>query len=67
MSTYLDESHLTHQSEVERLGSDFGLVYHSTSIQDDPNLKYLTDWIGQTAQKVMTEWEMRFIKSHFDI
>ena len=53
---YLDESHLTHQSEVERLGSDFGLVYHSTSIQDDPNLKYLTDWIGQTAQKVMTEW-----------
>ena len=53
---YLDESHLTHQSEVKRIGSDFGLVYHSTSIQDDPNLKYLTDWIGQTAHKVMTEW-----------
>ena len=53
---YLDESHSSHQSEVERLGSDFGLVYHSTSIQDDPNLKYLTDWIGQTAHKVMTEW-----------
>ena len=53
---YLDESHLAHQSEVERLGNDFGLVYHSTSIEDDPNLKYLTDWVGQTAHKVMTEW-----------
>jgi|TARA_B100001094_G_scaffold191836_2_gene185723 uncharacterized protein (TIGR02466 family) len=53
---YIDESHLAHQNEVKRLGSDFGLVYHSTSIQDDPNLKYLTDWIGQTAHKVMTEW-----------
>jgi len=53
---YLDESHLAHQSEVKRLGNDFGLVYHSTSIEDDPNLKYLTDWVGQTAHKVMTEW-----------
>ena len=53
---YLDESHLAHQTEVKRLGNDFGLVYHSTSIEDDPNLKYLTDWVGQTAHKVMTEW-----------
>ena len=53
---HLDESHKRYEEDIKRVGNDFGLVYHSMDIADDPNLKYLTDWIGQTAHRVLGEW-----------
>ena len=54
--TYLDEAHDKVSEQVKKEGSDFGHVYHSVSLETDPNLKYLTDFIGATAWNLLDDW-----------
>ena len=53
---YLDDAHNNVEEKVKELGTDFGHVYHSVSIEDDPKLKYLTDYIGATAFNLLNTW-----------
>ena len=51
---HLDEAH-ERQSEYTKDG-DMGRVYHSGSIENDPNLKMLVDYIGGTAYNLLETW-----------
>ena len=53
---HLDWAHERESSKVEKLGSDFGMVYHSGPIETDPNLKELVDYIGGTAYNLLETW-----------
>ena len=53
---HLDDAHQRYKETMEKKGTDFGHVYHSVSIEDDPKLKYLTDYIGATAFNLLNTW-----------
>ena len=53
---HLDESHEVAKNRIKKSGTDFGHVYHSSNIQDDPKLKYLVDFIGSTAWNLLDRW-----------
>ena len=53
---HLDESHEVAKNRIKKSGTDFGHVYHSSNIQDDPKLKYLVDFMGDTAWNLLDRW-----------
>ena len=53
---HLDDAHQRYKETMEKKGTDFGHVYHSVSIEDDPKLKYLTDYIGASAFNLLNTW-----------
>jgi uncharacterized protein (TIGR02466 family) len=53
---HLDESHEVAKNKIKKSGTDFGHVYHSSNIQDDPKLKYLVDFMGDTAWNLLDRW-----------
>ena len=53
---YLDESHEQFEETRKKNGTDFGHVYHSDNINEDPKLKYLVDFVGATAWNLLDSW-----------
>ena len=42
--------------KVKELGTDFGHVYHSVSMQEDPKLSEFVNWVGQTGCNLLDTW-----------
>ena len=53
---HLDEAHERVEKTLKKSGTDFGHVYHSGNIMDDPKLKYLVDHVGKTAWNLLNRW-----------
>ena len=53
---HLDEAHQIAKDKIKKAGTDFGHVYHSGNIMDNPKLKYLVDFIGSTAWNLLDGW-----------
>ena len=53
---YLDDAHNNAEEKVKKLGTDFGHVYHSVSMQEDPKLSEFVNWVGQTGCNLLDTW-----------
>ena len=54
---YLDEAHERHSDSIKKnKGDDFGLVYHSTSIQYESKLEDFANYIIKTGWNLLDTW-----------
>jgi len=53
---YIDDAHNNAEEKIQKLGTDFGHVYHSVSMQEDPKLAELVNWVGKTGFNLLDTW-----------
>ena len=53
---YIDDAHNNAEEKIQKLGTDFGHVYHSVNMQEDPKLAELVNWVGKTGFNLLDTW-----------
>ena len=53
---YMDDAHNRHQDVVEENKTDFGMVFHSSNMNQDPHLKNFNDWVLKTGINLLETW-----------